>query len=100
MNVNLSKLQEIVKDRETWCVAVHGVTKRVRHDLATEQEQQDSLIVHTEQREIGTPHHERNNRGNGKEDCASFPRPKAQKELAFCSGLTVVFIRTGISKPA
>ena len=23
----LSKLQEIVKDRETWCVAVHRVTK-------------------------------------------------------------------------
>ena len=27
MDVNLSKLQEIVKDRETWCAAVHGVTK-------------------------------------------------------------------------
>ena len=24
---NLSKLQEIVKDREAWCAAVHGVTK-------------------------------------------------------------------------
>ena len=27
VNVNLSKLQEIVKAREAWCAAVHGVTK-------------------------------------------------------------------------
>ena len=27
MNMRLSKLQEMVKDRETWCAAVHGVTK-------------------------------------------------------------------------
>ena len=27
MDMNLSKLQEIVKDRESWCAAVHGVTK-------------------------------------------------------------------------
>ena len=27
MDVSLSKLQEIVKDREVWRVAVHGVTK-------------------------------------------------------------------------
>ena len=27
MDMNLSKLQEIVKDRETWQAAVHGVTK-------------------------------------------------------------------------
>ena len=27
MDMNLSKLQEIVKDREAWGAAVHGVTK-------------------------------------------------------------------------
>ena len=26
-DMNLSKLQEIAKDREAWCAAVHGVTK-------------------------------------------------------------------------
>ena len=27
MDMSLSKLQEMVKDRETWCTAVHGVAK-------------------------------------------------------------------------
>ena len=27
MGLSLSKLQETVKDREAWCVAVHGVTE-------------------------------------------------------------------------
>ena len=26
-DMSLSKLQEMVKDREVWCAAVHGVTK-------------------------------------------------------------------------
>ena len=30
-DVNLGKLREMVRDREAWCVAVHGVTKsRIR----------------------------------------------------------------------
>ena len=27
MDMNVSKLQEILKDRDAWCAAVHGVAK-------------------------------------------------------------------------
>ena len=27
MDTNLSKLQEIVKDKKAWCTAVHGIIK-------------------------------------------------------------------------
>ena len=36
MDMNLSKLQEIVKDREVWCAAVPS-GHRVRHDLVAEE---------------------------------------------------------------
>ena len=29
MDMRLSKLREIVKDREAWCAAVHGVTRNL-----------------------------------------------------------------------
>ena len=38
MDMNVSKLWEIVKDLGAWCAVVHGVT-RVRNSLATEQQQ-------------------------------------------------------------
>ena len=38
MHMNLSKLQEIVEEREAWHVAVHGVRlTKSGHDLVTEQ---------------------------------------------------------------
>ena len=36
VDMNLSKFQEIVKDREGWHAAIHWVTKSLGHDLATE----------------------------------------------------------------
>ena len=42
MDMGLSKLQEIVKDREAWRAAVHGVTKG-RTPWETEWQQQQIL---------------------------------------------------------
>ena len=32
MDVSLRKLQEMVRDKQAWHAAVHGVSKRVGHD--------------------------------------------------------------------
>ena len=44
MDSSLSKLREIVKDREAWCTAVHVVAKN-QNDWMTEQQQQYALLM-------------------------------------------------------
>ena len=39
INMNLGKLQEMMRGREAWCAAVHGVAKS-GHDWVIEQQQQ------------------------------------------------------------
>ena len=44
-DMNLSKLWEIVKDREAWHDAVHGVTKKSDMTLATKQQKEGTLRI-------------------------------------------------------
>ena len=47
MDMNLSKLQEIVEDRGAWWATVHGVTK-VRWDIVTKRQQVLLLYILTQ----------------------------------------------------
>jgi len=44
MDISLGKLQEMVKDREAWHVAFHGVPKN-RTQLRTKQQQQLTIVT-------------------------------------------------------
>ena len=44
MDISLSKLQKIVKDREAWRAAVHGL-QRVRQDLVTIKKKMLKCII-------------------------------------------------------
>jgi len=46
MDMNLSKLWEMVKDREAWCPAAHGVTKS-QTQLSDRETTQNCLKVDT-----------------------------------------------------
>ena len=39
MDMNLSKLQEMVKDGEAWSASVHGKECRIKNECATAQQQ-------------------------------------------------------------
>ena len=46
MDMNLSKLQELVEDRGAWNAMVHGI-KIIGKDLATEQQQQMTSVLNS-----------------------------------------------------
>ena len=44
MNMSLSKLWELVRDREAWCAALHAVAK-IRTQARQSEEEQNSLLM-------------------------------------------------------
>ena len=48
----MSKLQEIVKDREAWCAAVHGVAKSKTQQLNKSNIKNASILVMQQKRNL------------------------------------------------
>ena len=46
MDMNLSKLWQIVKDREAWRAAAYGVTKSWTHLVTEQQQNQEKVFEH------------------------------------------------------
>ena len=54
-DMTLSQPQEILKDREAWCAAIHGVAESDKHDLVTEQELLQGIFA-IQRSNSGLPH--------------------------------------------